>query len=234
MSDETVPTPGRPAWVLWTGAGVLVVAVVLAVVLLVRGSGDEAAGAPSPSASSTASDASPSTSASAAPSSSSSSEPQPSTTEPGDAQAQPGMPGATPGPDGRPTAPPVALDAQAQPADGVTAHLVSIEPVTGEATLPGEVGGPSLRFTVSVANRSGPALDLSAAVVNAYSGDALSPATPLLKPGGQPFPGEVAAGGSVTGVFVFNVPPAERGHVRLEVDLAPDLTVVLFEGSVPQ
>jgi len=177
------------------------------------------------------SDASPSSSAVPSPS-----EPQPSVTaEPGDdAQAQPGMPGATPGPDGRPTAPPVALDAPAQPADGVTAQLVSIEPVTGEATLPGEVGGPSLRFTVSVANRSGPALDLSAAVVNAYSGDALSPATPLLKPGGQPFPGEVAAGGSVTGVFVFNVPPAERGHVRLEVDLAPDLTVVLFEGSVPQ
>ncbi|GIG19671.1 hypothetical protein Cch01nite_03950 [Cellulomonas chitinilytica] len=231
MSDETVPTPGRPAWVLWTGAGVLVVAVVLAVVLLVRGSGDDAAGAASPSASSSAASASPT--ASTAPSASA--EPEPSATaEPGDGQAQPGVPGATPGPDGRPTAAPVALDAPAQPADGVTTQLVSIEPVTGEATLPGEVGGPSLRFTVSVVNRSGPALDLSAAVVNAYTGDALAPATPLLKPGGRPFPGQVAAGGSVTGVFVFNVPEAERGHVRLEVDLGPDLTVVLFEGSVPQ
>jgi hypothetical protein len=232
MSDETVPAPGRRAWVLWTGAGVLVVAVVLTVVLLLRGSDDDATGAPSPSASAS----SPSASASGSPSASApaSAAPEPSATAPGDVEAQPGMPGSTPGPDGRPTAAPVPLDAPAQPSDGVTAQLVSIEQVTGEATVPGEVGGPSLRFTVSVANRTGPALDLSAAVVNAYTGDALTPATPLMKPGGQPFPGQVAAGGSAQGVFVFNVPPADRGHVRLEVDLGAGLTVVLFEGSVPQ
>ena len=98
--------------------------------------------------------------------------------------------------------------------------------------MPGEVGGPSLRFTVTVVNRSSAALDLSTSVVNAYTGDDLAPATPLMKPGGRPFPGQVTVGGSGSGVFVFNVPEQDRGHVRLEVDLAPGLTVVLFEGSV--
>ncbi|MGY4643589.1 hypothetical protein [Cellulomonas sp. URHB0016] len=231
MSDETAPDPGRRPWVLWTGVGVLVVAVVLTVVLLMQGPDDDTAGGATASASPSTTSASPTVSASVPAEVS----PAPSATdEPGEPAPQPGVPGATAGPDGRPTAPPVALDAPAQAAEGVTVQLGSIEQVTGEATVPGEVGGPSLRFTVAVANRSGAALDLSTAVVNAYAGDDLAPATPLQKPGGQPFPGQLNVGGSGSGVFVFNVPVEDRGHVRLEVDLAPGLTVVLFDGSVPQ
>ena len=107
----------------------------------------------------------------------------------------------------------------------------SVEKVTGEANLPGEVGGPALRFTVELTNGTGEVLDLRTVVVNAYYGPDRTPATPLLKPGGQAFEPEVAADESARGVFVFTVPPELQDQVELEIDAGVGKAIVIFAGA---
>lgn len=133
-------------------------------------------------------------------------------------------------PQERTVAEPVAFDEPATPAAGVAAKITAIEDVQGEATLPGEVAGPGLRVTVTLSNDTRETLDLRGVVCNVYLGKALDPALALLEPGGAPFPEELAAGGEAEGIFVFRVPKDARDRVRLELDVSPTSTIVLFEG----
>lgn len=207
---------------------VVILLVVLLVVLAVRwsvGDGGTAAPASMPTASPGASQrpepsGSPVTSAepSASPSVAPTEEPQA---------------GATGSPDVlRPTAAPVAIDEPAEPEPQVEVRLTSIEAVEGEANIPGEVGGPSLRVTVTIDNATSAALDLTSAVVNLYYGADRLPAIDLLEPGKVDFPGNVRAGETASGTFVFLVPVDERDDVTVEFDLSSDSTVLLFAGPV--
>ncbi|MCV2395821.1 hypothetical protein OEB99_16015 [Actinotalea sp. M2MS4P-6] len=135
-------------------------------------------------------------------------------------------------PGARPSAPPVDLTDPAAPAQGLRVDLANMESVEGEATIPGEVGGPALRVTVQVTNRTDADVSLTSAVVNLYFGADQRPAVGLLEPGARDFPASVAPGASVTGVWVFNVPLDQRDQVLVEVDLSADDTVVLFSGAV--
>ena len=110
--------------------------------------------------------------------------------------------------------------------------LGSIESVQGEATLPGEVGGPSLRVTVNVHNGTDAELDLTGLVTNLYYGPDRAPAIQLTEPGAVAMPSSVPAGSDATGVYVFNVPTDQRDKVVVEVDLSADSTVVIFQGAV--
>ena len=132
----------------------------------------------------------------------------------------------------RPTAAPVAIDEPAEPEPQVEVRLTSIEAVEGEANIPGEVGGPSLRVTVTIDNATSAALDLTSAVVNLYYGADRLPAIDLLEPGKVDFPGNVRAGETASGTFVFLVPVDERDDVTVEFDLSSDSTVLLFAGPV--
>jgi hypothetical protein len=132
----------------------------------------------------------------------------------------------------RPSAAPVPLDEPAQSRPGVDVRLASIEKVEGVTTIPGEVGGPSLRVTVEVTNGTKAAVPLSAAVANLYFGPDSSPAISLMEPGSKAMPATVAPGATATGVWVFNVPEDQRSQVVVEFDLAVDATVVLFSGAV--
>lgn len=131
----------------------------------------------------------------------------------------------------RETLDPAPFGAEATPEPGVTVTVPSVEKVTGEANVPGEVGGPALRFTVELTNGTGKVLDLRTVVVNAYYGPDRTPATPLLKPGGQAFEPEVAAGESARGVFVFGVPPELQEQVELEIDAGVGKAIVIFAGA---
>jgi hypothetical protein len=144
------------------------------------------------------------------------------------------VPNASPtsGPDGRATDPPVALQDSSQPTPGVVVRLASLTSVTAGATLPGEVGGPSLKVAVEVSNATSVPVDLGGAVVNLYVGQDLRPAIELSE-GESPFPGSVAAGASASGTFVFNVPAADRDVVTVEVDLATAVPITLFQGTAP-
>jgi len=130
-----------------------------------------------------------------------------------------------PAPDGRPLTAPVRL------ADGATAKVTTIERLRSVPELPGEIAAPALRFTIR-ATAGDEAIEMTPVVVNAYYGSDRTPALPMTEPGGAPFEGRLAAGESTTGVFVFNVPPAERDRVYLEFSWAPDQKPVILTGDV--
>ena len=236
------PTGGtRPGWLRWAVVGAALV-VVVALVLILR----PAAGAPDPGDGTTAGEGTPGPSTTASPGVS----PSPSAGEPTDpatATPEPSEPGVSAAPseegdpadpadpadpDARPTAAPVPLDEEAEPTAEVEVGVARIEAVQGEANVPGEVGGPSLRVTVSVVNGTASELALSSAVVNLYHGSDQAPAIELLEPGRSEFPATVGPGEEATGVFVFLVPEDRRDQVVIEFDLSADATVLLFSGPV--
>ncbi len=209
---------------------VVVLAVVVAVLALALGRDDGDAGAGAVPSTSATLDAGPSPSGAT----------QDETDEP-EAPAEEATPGpaavttdgeATVDQYGRLTQAPSDFSDAPAPAAGVAVKVSQVEKVDGEARLPGEVGGPSLRFTVTIDNDSPAALDLRTVVVNAFYGADRTPAIALLGPGTEQFPPSLEAGGSAQGVVVFNVPPDERDLVRVEVDLGVGSEIVVFEGAV--
>jgi hypothetical protein len=163
----------------------------------------------------------------------------PSEEDPADAEPPESDPADKPDPgDEEKTAPearerldPAPFGAEVTPEPGVTVTVTAVEKVTGEANVPGEVGGPALRFAVELTNGTGEVLDLRTVVVNAYYGKDRTPATPLLKPGGKAFEAEVAADEAARAAFVFNIPPEFRDEVELEIDPGVGSPIVIFVGS---
>lgn len=224
----TEPMTSRRRWQLAAAA---------VVVLLLAGGGVALALRPSPTppgASAGSSSPAPSSSSTPAASPSTSATSPSPTTDASPSPSASATSSAAPGDDGsaRPSAPPVPLDEPATPRAGVDVRLASIEKVEGLATIPGEVGGPSLRITVEVRNDTAEAVSLTSAVTNLYMGPDRVPAIGLMSPGASPLPTSVAPGASATGVWVFNVPEDQRSQVAVEFDLAVDSQVVLFEGPV--
>lgn len=125
----------------------------------------------------------------------------------------------------------------AQPAvivKALTAKVTKQAAVSGKAQGPGEIAGPSVRFTIAITNTTGKTVDLSNAVVNAYYGGAATPATQLEQPGGQAFPASVKDGATATGAFVFNIPTAQRSIVQVTLDTSVANAVVAFKGAAPR
>jgi uncharacterized iron-regulated membrane protein len=116
----------------------------------------------------------------------------------------------------------------------LTAAVTKMTAVTGTADGPGEIGGPSVRFTITITNHTGKAFSLSNTVVNAYYGKSATPAVQLRSPGGKDFPSSVKNGGSATGVFVFNIPKASRSAVKVTVDTSVQNPVIAFQGAAPR
>lgn len=127
-----------------------------------------------------------------------------------------------------------SISAPATIVKALTAQVTKMEAVIGKADGPGEIGGPAVRFTITITNRTGKTVNLSDTAVNAYSGTAATPAVPLRMPGGVPFPASVANGRSATGVFVFNIPVASRSLVQVTVDTSVRNPVVAFRGPAPK
>ncbi|GAA4753698.1 hypothetical protein GCM10025783_28260 [Amnibacterium soli] len=116
----------------------------------------------------------------------------------------------------------------------LSVRVVDMEAVTGTAQGPGEVAGPSVRFTIRITNTTGAPVKLSNTVINAYVGEDRSPAVQLQSPGARNFPISVADGASATGAFVFNIPKAERDRVQVTVDTSVNNPVIAFEGAAPK
>jgi hypothetical protein len=206
---------------------VLAVAAVVAVIAL-RSDADPAAGSTS-SASPTASSGTDAGNDPEASESGAGDGEQPGATpsdDPADAE-----PGDAADPAARETLDPAPFGAEVTPQRGVTVVVPKVEEVTGESNIPGEVGGPALRFTVDVTNGTGKTLDLRTVVVNAYYGPDRTPASPLLKPGGKAFGSEVGDGDTARGVFVFNVPAEFQDKVELEFDPRIDAPIAIFTGA---
>lgn len=128
----------------------------------------------------------------------------------------------------------IGFDDTAPVSDAVTVKIESLEAVDGEASQPGEVAGPSIRVTIAFTNTGSEAYSLTGAVANAYYGADLTPAIELVAPGGVPFPEQAAAGETVRGTFIFNIPEDQRDTVRVTVDYAAAEPAVVFEGAAPR
>jgi hypothetical protein len=239
VSTEGPAAASRPRW-LWPVVAVAGVLVVALLVWWALGRGDEPTAA-TPGVSPTATP-DPSEQAAEPTAGTEPTEPAPSDT-PG---AVPGgeAPGAAAVPEDvqravgeRAVQPPVPFTAEAPlgPADAteVVVRVTALEAVEGTAQGPGEVGGPALRATVQIENRTAETLPLISTVVNLTFGPDNTPAIGLSGPGAASFPQEVAAGQTATGVFVFNVPVDQRDLVRVWVDYRLEVPVVVFEGPGP-
>jgi hypothetical protein len=138
---------------------------------------------------------------------------------------------ASPSPSASATAAPIAQPGTIKP--GLTAQFTKFEAVDGIAKTPGEVSGPSVRFTVVITNSGSAAESLATTVVTAYYGDDNTPALQLSEPGGSDLPQSVAAGSTATGVYIFTIPADQRNNVRLEVDYSTKVTPLIFQGALP-
>ena len=132
----------------------------------------------------------------------------------------------------QPVAPPVAVGGEASEFKGIKISVEGIVAVEGEANGIGEIGGPSVRFTLVVANSTDKPVSLTDAVVTMAAGTERAPATELSGPGVVPFPEVAAPGATVTGTFVFLVPVEQRNTVQISLSYSPDAPVALFEGPL--
>lgn len=127
---------------------------------------------------------------------------------------------------------PVTPEEEASTDTGLVFAIERIDHVQGEAIGPGEIAGPAVRFTISIANGGRSDFDLATTAVNAYVGEDRQPAEELTNPGGRPFEGVVGPGETVTGVYLFVIDEDDRSDVTLVVDHAVDSPAVVFRGDV--
>ena len=132
-----------------------------------------------------------------------------------------------------PVAEPVAIDGGSAATGGVDIRVTSTEAVDGEARGIGEIAGPSVRFTVSIANGGKDPVDLSSAVITVEAGADRLPCSELSGPDSVPFPAVVNPGETVTGKFVFLIPVDSRSDVSVFVNFSVDAAVAAFKGQVP-
>lgn len=130
------------------------------------------------------------------------------------------------------TAPAAPLTETADFGTGMTLRIERIESVEGAARGPGEIGGPALRLTLRMSNDSDATVSLESVVVDATAGPDRTPAPTLSGPGAKLFEGEVPAGGSTTGVYVFAVPEDARDQLRVVVSYSSGAPAVALTGAV--
>jgi hypothetical protein len=135
-----------------------------------------------------------------------------------------------PGVDG-PVAGPFAIDATGDFGNGVSARLSRIEAVNAEATLPGEFSGPAVALNVEVTNRSPRTISLDTVIVDLVYGDNVS-ASPVTDPSREHLSGDLAAGDTTAGGYVFTVAPEARDQVQVRIRYAAEDPTVVFTGSV--
>ncbi len=190
-------------------------------------SGDDA----TPSAAGTAAPAgSASASASASASGSAPASVSPSPTASPTVKRTPGPPSRrTPGPSVAVSPlPPKPVGSPAQIKGGVSVTIANVKDVEVGATGPGEIAGPAVSVEVRVGNTSSAAFNLSGLAVTASYGRG-TPASPTTAGGAKLLSGSLAAGRGASGVYVFLVPKAQSGTLRVEVSSADSPSIAVFQ-----
>lgn len=126
---------------------------------------------------------------------------------------------------------PVPLGGSAS-SSGVSVSLPSVVAIKGQATGPGNIGGPAVRVTVRIHDDGSAPFSLDGVSVNLAYGSDLKPASPLDDPSAAPFHGTVRQGATAEGTYVFTVPADDRSAVTVEVQPAAGAPVALFTGPV--
>lgn len=137
-----------------------------------------------------------------------------------------------------PTAAPVLPEVEGRIGDGValpTEVVVSITSVTTTtltAETPGEYTGPAIIVGVQIANESDVPQPVGSAVV-ALTGEGGEVGVPTWASPNDPLHGEVQAGGTVDGTYVFMMDPAGERSVTVRVNYSAGEPVATFTGTTP-
>lgn len=128
----------------------------------------------------------------------------------------------------------VPLDEPATAAGDVVVEVTDLEARTAGREVPGETSGPAIAVTVRITNNGDEAVNTSGSNVNlTYGGDERIPAAALSDPDATVWPASVAPGRNASAVFLFSVPEAASGDIRVIVDLLAAEPDVVFVGPEP-
>ena len=129
------------------------------------------------------------------------------------------------------TAPAVRIGRTAEINGDVVVKVVKVTKLRRTTPMPGEVAGPGVAVTLSVANDTDEPFSLTGLVVTAsYGKDEVPGETSSGEPSDE-MTGELAAGQSSRGIYVFRIPDGESVdslHLQVSSDQSP--TVVQFKG----
>lgn len=165
--------------------------------------------------------------------------------------AGPGLPPSTPGPTSVATSTPqpsetpvetqegfdegfgdtvvdVGDDGEAEFENGLEARFISVKETEVSGSGIGAANGPAYDVVIELENDSSKAIDLGSVVVNAYTGDERTPATPAEGEGAKPFAGTLAAGATVRGHYFFGV-TATGDLLRVTLSTSADSGLVVLE-----
>ena len=122
----------------------------------------------------------------------------------------------------------VGDDGEAEFDSGLEVKLVTVKRTEVTGTGIGAANGPAYDIVIELDNDSDKKIDLSAVVVNVYTGKEPTPATPADAKGAAPLSGSVAAGATVRGRYFFGV-TAYGGVVRVALSTSADSGLVVLE-----
>ncbi len=197
--------------------GAAAVGIVLAIAGLLAGCTSDDSSSPEPSASSSSSDqSSPSASASA------------SSSSPTAEQTQSPVPSKT-----VETQSPVPIESAGTFGRGVSVAVTKTTAVTSKGKGPGQISGePAVAVTLRMSNQGARAVPLGTVIVNAYYSKDKMPASAVDGAPSRPFSGRLKQDQSTTGVYVFVIPPRDRGRVTLEISHSATEPTVVLTGSL--
>jgi len=116
-------------------------------------------------------------------------------------------------------------DAKAEFASGLSVRIVDVTPVELKGEGIGATSGPGFEVTIELLNNTGKKASLGSVVVNAYTGDERTPATPVENADG--FEGSIAKGAKDRGTYTFGTSSNET--LFIAVSTAADSGVVVLE-----
>lgn len=129
--------------------------------------------------------------------------------------------------------PSVPLTEQVAPVPGLVFTIGAVRPVDVIDPVQSEVVAPALRLSVTLRNDTNATVSLESTTVSLYAGTQQLPMTALPESRGRTLPRWVAAGATVTGLYLFAVPAEDRSSVKVVVDYAVGAPRVVFAGTVP-
>lgn len=130
--------------------------------------------------------------------------------------------------------PSVPLTEQVAPVPGLVFTIGAVRPVDVVDPAQGDVVAPALRLSVTVRNDTSAPVSLQSAAVSLSAGTQQLPMSALPESRGRTLPTWVAAGATVTGLYLFAVAAEDRSSVKVVVDYAVGAPRVVFAGPVPR
>lgn len=137
-----------------------------------------------------------------------------------------------------PTAAPELLEVDGSLDDAITlptdvvVSLSSIETTSIKASTPGEYTGSAVIVSVTITNDTKAPLPVSSAVVSLIADDG-EMGIPTWAAPHSPLQGDVAAGSSAVGTYVFMLDPADQRSVTVSVNYSAGEPIAVFAGGTP-